>query len=383
MSTHVEVFRNAYVDSVVQLGALRAMRDVDGVEWATVGMGTPANVASLREEGAGEDELRGAGAEDFLVAVRAASDEALRQAVSAARDAAFGGSAGAAGGSAGGSAATGAPEETPPRTLRDAVARQQDANLAVVSVPGEYAALSAYQALSLGLHVLLFSDNVPVAKEVALKDFARSRGLLLMGPGAGTAILGGVGLGFANVVRRGPVGIVAAAGTGAQEAACLLDQWGVGVSHVVGLGGRDLSSEVGGRTALSALEALRADPATEVVLIVSKPPAAEVAAEVLAAAAGVPLVAALIGTRDAGGRGGGDGAAVVDTLEGGVLATLRALGRPAPETTSTLGPSVLEARGRLPSARRLVRGLFSGGSLCYESLVLLARALGPVYSNTP
>jgi FdrA protein len=140
---------------------------------------------------------------------------------------------------------------------------------------------------------------------------------------------------------------------------------------------------VGGRTALSALEALRADPATEVVLLVSKPPAAEVAAEVLAAAAGVPLVAALIGTRDAGGRGGGGGSAVVDTLEGGVLATLRALGRPAPETTSTLGPSVLETRGRLPSARRLVRGLFSGGSLCYESLVLLARVLGPVYSNTP
>jgi FdrA protein len=346
-------------------------------------MGTPANVATLREEGASEDDLRGAGAEDFLVAVRAASEDALQQAVSAARGAAFGGAAEARGGSA----TTGPPEEAAPRTLREAVARQRDANLAVVSVPGEYAALSAYQALSLGLHVLLFSDNVPVAKEVALKDFARSRGLLLMGPGAGTAILGGVGLGFANVVSRGPVGIVAAAGTGAQEAACLLDQWGVGVSHVVGLGGRDLSSEVAGRTALSALQALRADPATEVVLLVSKPPAAEVADAVLAAAAGTPLVAALIGTHDAargaGGGGGGDGPAVTDTLEGGVLATLRALGRPVPETASTLGPSVREARGRLPAERRLVRGLFSGGSLCYESLALLARALGPVYSNTP
>ena len=148
----------------------------------------------------------------------------------------------------------------------------------MVSVPGEYAALAAHQALGQDLHVLLFSDNVPVAAEVALKDHARRRGLLMMGPGAGTALLGGVGLGFANVVKPGVVGIAAAAGTGAQEAMSLLDRWGAGVSQVIGLGGRDLSEEVGGRMALSAVTALRDDPGTEVILLVSKPPAPEVAA---------------------------------------------------------------------------------------------------------
>lgn len=371
MSTSVRVFRHTYVDSVVQLGAMRAMRKVEGVEWASAGMATPANVDALREEGVTSDELIGSSSDDFFVAVRAADDEAIRRALSAAEEAAF----------AGGAAAEVGPVEAPVRSLREAAARQPGSNVAVVSVPGQFAALPAYQALTQGMHVLLFSDNVPVEKEMGLKDYAHGRGLLMMGPGAGTAVVSGVGLGFANVVRRGVVGIVAAAGTGAQEAMCLLDRWGVGVSHVLGVGGRDLSSAVGGSAALSAVRALRGDPATEIILLVSKPPAAEVAARVLASAEGFPLVATLIG---GGGRWGSAGSVeVADTVEGGVLATLRALGRPVPDTATTAGPSMEDARGRLGSSRRLARGLFSGGSLCYESLVLLGRALGTVYSNTP
>jgi len=144
--------------------------------------------------------------------------------------------------------------------------------VAVVSVPGPYAAITAHQALTAGLHVLLFSDNVPVADEVILKERASRLGRLVMGPGAGTAMLGGVGLGFANVVRPGRVGVVAAAGTGAQEMMTLLDRWGIGVSCVVGVGGRDLSSAVGGRMAADAVRALDSDPGTEVIALVSKPP---------------------------------------------------------------------------------------------------------------
>ena len=167
-----------------------------------------------------------------------------------------------------------------------------------MSVPGDYAALEAHKALSAGLHVLLFSDNVSVEDEIALKDRARDLGLLVMGPGAGTAMLGQTCLGFANVVRPGRVAVVAAAGTGAQEAAALLDRWGVGVAHVIGLGGRDLSARVGGRMAIAAVRALVADEATDAILLVSKPPDAEVAREVVAAATGKPLVAALIGVQD-------------------------------------------------------------------------------------
>jgi FdrA protein len=267
------------------------------------------------------------------------------------------------------------------RSLRDAVRRLGDSNVAVISVPGDYAPLAAYEALSADLHVLLFSDNVPLDKEIALKDYARSRGRLLMGPGAGTALLGGVGLGFANVVRPGRVGIVAAAGTGAQEAMSLLDRWGLGVTQVIGVGGRDLSSAVGGRMAEAAIEALRADPATEVILLVSKPPARDVAADVLAAAGETPLVAALIGLDP--DFLAPSGVRLASTLEAGVVAVLDTLGAEAPDTTATMGPSIDGARGRLSPGRSLIRGLFSGGTLCFESLVVLGRTIGEVRSNTP
>ena len=219
-------------------------------------------------------------------------------------------------------------------------------------------------------------------KEVALKDYALSRGRLLMGPGAGTAMLGGVGLGFANAVRPGPVGVVAAAGTGAQEAMALLDRWGVGVSQVIGVGGRDLSTEVGGRMARAAVSALRERPGD----------------------GGHPLRlqatfarSGCLGARDR--RREADwsraflgldpqfpapaGVVLADTLESGVTATLDVLGIAAPDTTATIGPTLAEVRSRLAPGRRLIRGLFSGGTLCYESLVILGRTVGEVHSNTP
>ena len=179
--------------------------------------------------------------------------------------------------------------------------------------------------------MLLFSDNVPLEKEVALKDYARDRGRLLMGPGAGTAMIAGVGLGFANVVKPGRVGVVAAAGTGAQEVMSLLDRWGVGVSQVIGLGGRDLADDVGGRMALAAIRALRDDRGTDVILLVSKPPAPRVAAKVLAPAGDTPLVAALIGL-DPAFVGARPVWSLADTLEDGVVATLAALAAAAPDT---------------------------------------------------
>src|SRR5262249_12012609 len=159
-------------------------------------------------------------------------------------------------------------EKAPPRSLMAA----SGANVALISIPGEYAVLEAHRALTAGMHVFLFSDHVSAADEVALKRRGAERGLLVMGPGCGTAMLGEVGLGFANVVRSGSVGIVAAAGTGAQEAAILLDAAGAGVSQIVGVGGRDLSAEVGGIMFAQAMRMLAADDDTETLLLVSKPP---------------------------------------------------------------------------------------------------------------
>jgi FdrA protein len=367
----LSLHRDTYVDSVVQLAGTRAMRQVDGVEWAAAAMATPANLQTLAEEGfEGAGELSSAGANDLFLAVRAASADAADAATEAAEAALF------APRETGAAAA-----EAPARSLAEALRRAPDSNVAVISVPGDYAALEAHKALTAGLDVLLFSDNVPVDQEVELKDRAAALGKLVMGPGAGTAMLGHTCLGFANVVHPGRVAVVAAAGTGAQEAAALVDRWGVGVSHVIGLGGRDLSAAVGGRMALTAVRGLVEDPATDVILLVSKPPSVEVAHEVVAAAAGKKLVAALIGVPE--DFAAPEGVVVTRTLEAGAVAAVRAAGGQVPDVTGGLVGRVGEIAAGLPAARTLVRGLFSGGTLCYESLVILSEVLGPVYSNTP
>jgi FdrA protein len=371
-ATRVRLFRGTYVDSVVQLAGTRAMRAIDGVEWATAAMATPANQDTLTEQGFDPQDWSGGGANDLVMAVRASSDEVAEQAEQAGRAAIFD-SRGASDGAQAG--------QSEPRTLREAMDRAPGSNVAVISVPGDYAALEAHHALSAGLDVLLFSDNVSLAAEVELKQRAQRLGRLVMGPGAGTAMLGGTCLGFANVTAPGPVAVVAAAGTGAQEAMSLLDRWGVGVSHVIGLGGRDLSAKVGGTMARSALRTLADDERTEVVLLVSKPPSPEVAREVLPAAGDKPVIAALLGLPDVLETPGN--VTLATTLETGVVATLVALGVQAPDPAAGLRKRVAEAITELPAQRQLVRGLFSGGTLCYESLVILSEHLGPVYSNTP
>ena len=394
----VKVLRDRYVDSVVQMSASRAMMDLDGVEWAAAAMGTPANLETLA--GKGFDAVE-ATANDCFLAVEAASDGAADAALETGRQGLAGGSG--AGGSDG---AGGAFAAERPRSLDEAIealgapdseGRVQLPNLAIVSVPGDYAALEAHKALSAGLHVLLFSDNVPVEQEVELKERAEAEGLLVMGPGAGTAMLGGTGLGFANVVSgtgsgsrrrdddpRPGVGVVAAAGTGAQEVAALLDRGGARVTAIIGVGGRDLSEVVRGRMTRSGLRALWADPGTDAVLIVSKPPSEAVARSVLADAArgaGKPAVAALIGLAEPVATP--EGVSLASTLEGGASAMLAAIGLPPLDLDGGLKAAVTEAAATLPAERRLVRGLFSGGTLCYEALVILSGILGPVYSNTP
>src|SRR3954453_19317692 len=370
MSTRVKVYPDTYLDSVLQLSGTRSMFEVDGVEWAAAAMATPANVETLLEQGFDQSELGTTSANDRFVAVRAVDESALEAAVEAGEQALF--------------AARGGGEQRAERTARtteEAISLQPGTNVAVVSVPGDYAAMEAHKALSAGLHVLLFSDNVSLEDEVALKDRAKEVGRLLMGPGAGTAMLGGTGLGFANVVKRGRVGVIAAAGTGAQEAMSLLDRWGAGVSHVIGLGGRDFNHTVDGRMGKLAVAAMGDGPNTDAILLVSKPPSPRVAKDVVGMAGSTPLIAALVGLEAPLDLP--EGVEVLTTLEEGVVRALAAVGIEAPDPSAGLVAEVEKACDRLGADRRLVRGLFSGGTLCYESLVIMSRLLGPIYSNTP
>jgi FdrA protein len=345
MTDHVEVRRRTYHDSVRLMQASAALQAVPGVETALVAMATEMNLGLLADLGFGEVA---AGPDDMVIAVRAAAADAVAAALAALEGALT-------------AVTTGGSMEAPaPRSIGRAAALI-GADLALVSVPGPSAFVEAMEALDEGLHVMIFSDNVAVEHERILKERGRERGLLVMGPDCGTAVVGGIGLGFANVVQPGPVGIVGASGTGTQELCCLLDAAGVGVRHALGTGSRDLSAEIGGMATLQGLEGLDRDPGTEVIVIVSKPPAPEVAEKVreAAAACATTTVTALIGE---------------ETLEQGTAAVLAALGVPVPDFPSWPAEESAHRPGR-------VYGLFSGGTLRGEAAVIASATLGPIGSG--
>ena len=264
--------RSEYHDSVTLMETARQLTQLSGVNDAAVVMATEANKRLLRQAGLLLPEIEDATANDLVIAVQAESDAAANHALEAAKKRLAQRPQVAEAGQA-----------FQPRSIRGAVRNNPQANLAVISVAGQYAAAEAWDALRNGLHVLLFSDNVSIEDEVALKQYAAEHGLLLMGPGCGTAIINGVALGFANAVPRGPVGIVAAAGTGLQEVSTLLAKLGVGISQGIGAGGRDLQEAVGGIMMREGLRALQADPDIRVLLLISRHPSPTVAELVLRA----------------------------------------------------------------------------------------------------
>jgi succinyl-CoA synthetase alpha subunit len=255
------------------------------------------------------------------------------------------------------------------------------ANLALISTPGEYAAAEALKALSLGLNVMLFSDKVELKDEIALKRFARDHDLIVMGPDCGTAIINGIPLAFANVVRRGEIGVVAASGTGLQQVTCLIDRWGKGISQAIGTGGHDLHKEVGGISMLQGLKALADDRSTSVIVLISKPPSPEVAERVLEAAAGTgkPVVVNFLGVAPEGIRRPNLFAA--ETLEDAAVAAVALADGKRPDETRPKRP-FFSMPPRLAPGQRYVRGLYSGGTFCYEASLMLKKDFGQVYSNT-
>jgi FdrA protein len=364
-SERVEVRTGSYHDSVTLMQVSRSVAAVPGVLSAQVAMATELNLDVLRTMGFTLPLV--VGPADLLVAVRAVDDAAHDAAQLALTEALAASRAPSSGG-------PGAAAELPHRTT-GAAARGSGAGLAVISVPGGHAFVEAMDALEAGLDVMIFSDNVPVEQEVRLKDEAGRRGRLVMGPDCGTAVVSGVGLGFADVVRPGPVGLVAASGTGAQQVMCLLDAAGVGVRHCLGVGGRDLSAAVGGRSSRQALLLLDADPDVELIVVVSKPPAAEVERDLreLAGTLSTPVQFALLGA----GR---------PDLTAAARTAAEAVGATWPTLSSW--PAGSDRSGRVDRSDRggrctRLRGGFAGGTLCDEAMLIAAQALGPVASNIP
>jgi FdrA protein len=355
-----EIRKGYYLDSVALMRAARSIAALPGIEDAGMMIGTPANKEILREAGMLDEAGAQAGPGDLVIALRARNPAAAAAAMTEARRLLDQPRRGEKGDTS-----------WQPRTLRAAMRQMPDANFALISVPGDFAAAEARKGLGRGLNVMIFSDNVPLAQEVALKREARDRGLLVMGPDCGTAIIGGVPLAFANSVPRGDVGIVGASGTGIQEVSCLIANGGRGISHAIGTGGRDLSLEVGGITTLAAIDLLDNDAATQHVILISKPPAPEVAKQVLARAerSSKPFTVCLIGGKP-------------DTE---LPANVRFAGTLAEAAETVLGHKIGTYQGALPqsTSAKLIRGLFCGGTLCSEAQLILQRSGFDVVSNAP
>jgi FdrA protein len=358
-----EVRRGTYLDSVALMRMSRAIVAAEGVEEAGIMMGTPANLVIMADAGVLDATGRSAKPGDLVIAIRAATADSAAAALIEAKtllDAP--------------KRSSGTATTLAPRTIRAAVAAVPEANLVLISVAGAFAAAEAEKALNRGLNVLMFSDNVSLADEVRLKHLAQDRGLLMMGPDCGTAIINGTPLGFANVIPRGNIGIIGASGTGIQEVSCLIANNGGGVSHAIGTGGRDLKADVGGLTTLMAIDLLDADPLTSHIIIISKPPAQEVAATVLArvAQSEKPFTICFIGARDVDMPSNAWFAATLtDAAENAIGQRLGEL-TPDPALVAKVG-----------TKGRYLRGLFAGGTLCAEAQAICCNAGLAVASNVP
>jgi succinyl-CoA synthetase alpha subunit len=375
MTVQHRIVPNLYKDSVALMAISSKLLAVDGLENASVAMATPTNLENLLEAGLG-DGLGATKPSDLVVAV-AGSQEACEAALALADELL-----------AEKPAAEGAVAEQPLTSVQMAAVRDPGLNFALVSVPGAYAAAEATKALNLGMSVMVFSDNVPVAQELAIKQLADAKGLMVMGPDCGTAIVNGLPLGFANVVRRGSIGVVGASGTGMQEVTARIHNLGAGVSQALGTGGHDLSDAIGGISMLHGLRSLEKDPDTKVIVLVSKPPSASVAEAVLdeARAMTTPVVVIFLGADPA--TFSDDRIHGSATLAGAAdLAVALAQGRSATAPPAGVRAEVREpldgAVRRMAPSQRYVRGIFCGGTFCFEAQLRCQAEGLDGYSNTP
>lgn len=349
--------RGVYYDSVVLMQLQRSLLGLPEVIDAGVVMATSANCSLLAANNLLPESISPS-PDDMLVVVKADSENSANAAIGQVDELlARKRSANDSG-------------DYRPRGLSSAIKQLPEANWVLISVPGRYAAEVAREALSLDKHVFLYSDNVALEDEFELKGTARDKGLLVMGPDCGTAFINGIGLGFSNRVRRGPVGLVGASGTGLQAVATHIHHLGSGISHAIGTGSRDLKSEVGGITAHQALDLLSRDEATQVIVLISKPPSSDVATDILSSAqgAGKPVIVYFIGS-PLPARAIGNLHFAANLQEAAELA-LSQLSHNTPQVDP--GPT-----------KGYLRGLFSGGTLAYETLLGLQAFLSPLYSNAP
>lgn len=371
------VRKNAYYDSVTLMIISKDLKKIAGVKQALVGMGTELNRELACSIGLNARGFENVSANDFFVAVECTDEAVFKECVDKVDEMLN-------------IKSESKKTSYSPPTLDGALRIDPALNMAVISVPGKFAAEVAQSCLDRDINVMLFSDNVTVEEERALKEYAVKHELLVMGPDCGTAIINGVPLAFANVVKSGDIGIVAASGTGAQEVSSLIDRFGGGISQLIGTGGRDLKKEIGGLMMKLSLDALIRDPNTKVLVLVSKPPAKEIASEILdiAKAAGKPTVICFIGGDKE--QACAKGLIPALSLEDAAYKAVAISKGKEPEDYSgfAMGEEkaedlAKEIAAKFAPSQRYIRGFYTGGTLCDEAMKLMIDKLGHIYSNIP
>ncbi|WP_313800972.1 acyl-CoA synthetase FdrA [Cytobacillus sp.] len=357
------VKKNSYQDSINLMLLTNSISTIEGVNKAQIMMGTPANKDIFKTAGLYSEELETAESNDMAIVVDTDDEnkmsEVLEKVEQYLKDQSI--------------SNKGKDYETV-RTWDRAKKALPDATLALISVPGQYAAEEAEKALDLGLHTFIFSDNMPIEDEVKLKKKAHEKGLLVMGPDCGTGIIDGVPIAFANVVKKGRIGIVGASGTGIQEVTAIIDRLGEGVSHAIGTGGRDLKEPVGAITMMDGIRALENHQQTDIIVVISKPPAKEVRNEVvdLLHSVSKPVVTIFLGEKPTQHEGNVYQAYTLE--ETARIAVDLAKGN---EIKADYNQGNFEvANIDLKPGQRTIKGLFSGGTLASEAAVLISDALG-------
>ncbi len=366
--------KNQYYDSVFLMGISKRLSDVPGVQQNAVLMGSETNKGLLSSIGIRDAQIDSAQPNDLIVAVIADTSQTVSEVLCTLDDYLLGGV----------QVAT----TSNPHTLNDALAQKPNANLAVISVPGEYAAREAHKALEAGLNVFLFSDNISIEDELELKQFAAEKKLLVMGPDCGTSLIGGVGIGFANVVRKGSIGAIGAAGTGLQEFTSQVNNAGFGISHAIGTGGHDLSDQIGGLTTFAALDALEVDSSTKVIAIISKPPGAKTLMRLIERfkTCTKPVIGCFLGLPPGPQNENGvfQRASIIDEA---VRLSIKLAGEESTFNDAEFTPEELEWLSREKTdwrtKQKYVRGIFAGGTFCYQAQQIFRDAAIAVHSNAP
>ncbi|TET80715.1 MAG: hypothetical protein E3J37_10640, partial [Anaerolineales bacterium] len=374
MAARFVIRKNQYYDSVFLMGVNKRLSQSKGVLQTAVLMASEKNKQLLADIGIQGDQIVTAKPNDLIVAVIAESTQVVDTVLAGLDQALL------------------ALEEkgsvSQLHNLEDGLAEKPHANLAVLTIPGEYVFREARKALEAGLNLFIFSSNVPIEEERKLKELAAEKKLLVMGPDCGTSILNGIGVGFANKVNRGVFGAIGPSGTGLQEFTSQIHNAGFGISHAIGTGSRDLSDEIGGITTIQALDVLEADPQTKVISIIAKPPGGKTLERLIARLkiCSKPIVSCFLGARMDSFEGG-DALTWVPTIDDAVLAAIQHVGeKPTAERIElTKQERELAAKSRADWApeQRFLRGLFAGGTFCYQSQQILGEAGIVVHSNAP